>query len=297
MYFYKAFGINIKSELMIPPFESAEDYTADVVIKLGEVRHLLPLDKQYGHIFQSREGEVFFYWEQIGWFLVRDGKEVIIEPIVDAEEKLVQLPLVGVVLAVLFQQRGKLVLHASAVSVFDEAVIFVGWKGQGKSTTAAMMYERGHPMISDDIVLLEKNNGNFYIIPGFPNFKVTPETASQILGDNPLELSEIYTGAGKMFRSSSNNFQKKPILIKSICSLEDGAEVQLKQLKPQESLPILIANTYSARYSEHLLQNNQAILNFRQCADVINQVPVFRLERPKSFDKIKKIAELFEGQY
>ena len=67
-------------------------------------------------------------------------------------------------------------------------------------------------------------------------------------------------------------------------------------LTPQESISTLIANTYLARYGDQLLQNDQAKLNLRQCVNVINQVPVYRLERPKSFDLLSDLARLIEAR-
>ena len=203
----------------------------------------------------------------------------------------------GIIFAALLQQRGILALHASTVAINNEAVAFLGWKGMGKSTTAAFLYRRGHTMISDDIVAIESlATGSSSILPGIPSFKLMPETVACVLGDNPNHLSQIHTGAEKRFRSSSDNFLKSSIPIKAIYLLADGTRTQTQLLKPQEAISSLIAHTYLARFGEQLLQNNQAITNLRQCSNIVNHVPVFRLERPRALDLLDSLAELIESE-
>jgi hypothetical protein len=297
MYSYKSFGINIESEVLIPQFISAENQSAEVSIKYGEVKAHLPNGDGFERAMQIGDDEIGFYFEQVGSFLVRNGCEIVVDPYEGAEEELVRLPLIGIVMAALLQQRGKLVLHASAVSVNDKAVVFLGWKGAGKSTTSAMMYGRGHTMISDDIVALENVEiGAPLVAPGFPHFKLMPETAASVLGDDSETLSRICTGLEKRFRSSSNNFLKKEILLQAIYLLEEGDQLEAQVLRPQEAITTLIANTYLARYGKQLIQKNHAVTNLRQCSNIVNHIPVYRLVRPKSFDLLDNLAELIESQ-
>ncbi len=297
MHLYKAFGIHIKSEIHIPQFVVTEVRKVDAVIKFGEVRHLVSSEKGTDRPTQISDSELCLYWEQIGWFLVRNGREIIVEPYPGAEERLLRLPLIGTVLAALLQQRGMLVLHASAVAIGNEAVAFLGWKGRGKSTTAAMLYKRGHTMIADDIVAMKNaETGSISIVPGFPNFKLMPETAVSILGDDPDTLLPVYTGTEKLFRPFSDNFSQSDLPVRAIYALDDGTNLQAHLLNPQQAITTLIAHTYLARYGKQLLQNNQAITNLRQCSNVVNRIPVYRLERPRSIPLLEDLAKLIELQ-
>lgn len=296
MYLYKAFDTFIQSEIEIPQFIALQDHQADVSFTFGDVRSFLPNDFTDGTAIQNVKGEIGFFWHNVGWYLVRNGNEIIIEPFPNVQEEVLRLPLIGIALAALLQQRRMLVLHASAVSINNMAVVFVGGKGAGKSTTAAMFYKRGHTMISDDVVVVENSeNGLPYLVPGFPNFKLMPETATSVLGDDPKNLDEIYTGAEKYYRSSSDNFLEEKVPLKVIYQLEEGKKLRTERLNPQRSISTLIANTYLARYGKILLQNEQATLNLRQCANLINKIPVYRLERPRSFQTLIELAELVES--
>ena len=52
-------------------------------------------------------------------------------------------------------QRGRTVLHASAVSVNNSAVAIMGASGAGKSTIASWLYQKGHTLLCDDCLALE----------------------------------------------------------------------------------------------------------------------------------------------
>ncbi len=296
-YFYKAFGVRIQSEIRIPQFIEMEDGQPDISIKFGNVKNLLPPNCGDEYVIGTNKGEIFFYFDQIGWFLIQNGNEIIVESYPGVEVQLVRLPLIGIAFASVLQQRGMLILHASAVCINNEAVAFLGWKGAGKSTTSAMFYKRGHAMISDDIVAIETTeNSKPLIIPGFPNFKLMPETAAFVFGDDPDNLSRICTGAEKRYRSSYDNFLQEKVPVRAIYVLEDGDQLEAVLFKPQEAIATLIANTYLARYGKQLLQNEQAILNLRRCSNIVNSVPIYRLKRPRSLQLLDELAELVELQ-
>jgi hypothetical protein len=296
MYFYNAFGVNIDSEIRIPRFIERTSGVPDVSIRLGKVRHLMPEEKHNERLFKNQNEQVFLFWKQIGWYMTEKGSDILVELLPDVEESLIYLPLTGIVLAILLQQRGNLVLHASAVSINEQGVTFVGRKGQGKSTMAALLYERGHPMISDDVVLIERNEeGQHIIVPGFPNFKLMPEAVNRVLGDDPETLPEIYAGAEKRYRSSADNFSVGVVPLKAIYAPEEGDEISEELLSPQQALKVLISNTYSSRDPKILLHDKEAVMNLHQCTKLLGEVPVYKLTRPKSFELMNDVAELIEA--
>jgi hypothetical protein len=115
----------------------------------------------------------------IGTFLVRDGREILVDPDPDAGDALLQLALLGPVLAALLQQRGDLVLHASAVEIDGAAVGFLGGRGAGKSTMAAALLRRGYPLLTDDILAVSLEDGSPRVLPGFPQLKLWPDAVAR----------------------------------------------------------------------------------------------------------------------
>lgn len=57
-------------------------------------------------------------------------------------------------------RRGALILHASAIAAGGQALVFAGKSGAGKSTIAAMLAAAGHPMLSDELLVIAPRDGD-----------------------------------------------------------------------------------------------------------------------------------------
>lgn len=299
MYCYNAYGLGIRSALPLPELLVTAEIETDVVIQLGKVRaQFLPetIPKEgYCHLTAQF---AYFMWARIGTFLVKDGKEIIVEPFPGVEERLIRLPLLGTVLAVLLYQRGLLVLHASAVAINSGVVAFLGEKGQGKSTMAASLYKRGHHLMADDVVAVDLSDPSSpLVLSGFPQFKLWPEAVASTLGDDPETLPQLASGYEKRARRATDRFSHKPLPLRYICVLSEGLAPALKPLQPQAAILQLIANSYVARFGNQLLQGAGASAHLRQCASIVKSLPVYCLERPRSLLLLPAIAQLVEGAY
>ncbi len=297
MYNYTAYNLGICSALPLPELQTSAEVAADVTILLGRLDWSPPPDaitteEMY---FEVGPEEAYFFWEQLGKFRVARGTEIIIDPLPGVEERLLRLPLLGMIFAVLLHQRGRLVLHASAVAIDGEAIIFVGNKGHGKSTMAATLYGRGHQLIADDVVALEIDEaGQPIVIPGFPQFKLYPEAAVSSLGDDPKNLPQLADGYEKRSRRITERFVLELTPLRSIYVLGRGSALSIEPLDQQTALLTLIANSRMARFGKQLLQGAEASTHLRQCTALLAQVPVYRLERPDSLQLLPSIAQLVE---
>lgn len=295
MYFYTAYGLGIHSDVPLPELVAAADIRADVNIQIGKVDRS-PSEIDMGNYrFHMTVEEVYFVWEQLGTFLVRDGKEIIVEPFPGAEDHLIHFPILGMAMALLLHQRGFLVLHASAVAVSGGAVAFLGRRGQGKSTMAAMLYARGHNLIADDLLALDIGGTRSPIVlPGFPQFRLWPEAVAACLGDDPEVLPRLVSGCEKRARRAADRFSQRLLPLRGIYVLSEGLAPELKPLRPQEAIVQLINNSYIALVAKPLLQGEGASLHFRQCTSLIKNVPFYCLERPRSLPLLPAVAQLME---
>jgi len=62
--------------------------------RCSHVEKLSPLSEisMRGYLFHMSAESAYFFWEHLGTFLVRDGKEIIVDPLPGVEECLVRLP-------------------------------------------------------------------------------------------------------------------------------------------------------------------------------------------------------------
>jgi hypothetical protein len=73
-----------------------------------------------------------------GTLQVSHGRSIVVDAD-NADDRTAALWVLGPAMGVLLQQRGVLVLHASAVTMDGGVVAFLGHSGWGKSTMAAAM--------------------------------------------------------------------------------------------------------------------------------------------------------------
>jgi hypothetical protein len=285
---YLAYGLSIQATMPLPELVAGEtEREQEVSIRFGCVDGLPSeiLEKGWGS-FSPAPHEDYLFWQGVGSFLVRGGRDIVVDPSPELEENVLRLFILGPVLAVLLHQRGHLLLHASAVAVADEAVLFLGDTGWGKSTMAAALYARGYSLITDDVAALKANERCPMLVPGFPQLKLWPE-ALVSLGEDPETLSRCNPHFEKRARPVTQDFSLESIPIKRIYVLDKGDTPKILPLGPQEALGELIRHTYGGL-------DVGSSSHFLRCASIVNQVVMCSLRRKKSLLQLSNLVRFIE---
>jgi hypothetical protein len=269
--YYHAYGLRIESELPLPEFLAAEA-GGDVVIRFAEPNST-PLEPLVSFVQVTPE-EAILSLAEIGAFRIRAGSEITIRLAPGVETSLLQLYLVGTVMALLLYQRGFLVLHASAVEVDGSAVAFLGVSGAGKSSTAAALHTRGHRIVADDVVPVDLKALRPMASPGFPQLKLYP-TVAHSLGYHRQSLRPLHSKEGKQGCRVAREFSPSPLLLRHLYVLESGPVPHIEPLCPQQALIELIRHSYPTR-----LLHCGGVAHFQQCARLLQQIPVYHLQKP-----------------
>ncbi len=284
MFNYCAFGLEISSEIELPGIIETADSVEDVRIILGKVE--VPLQVEGPNYIVDGE-DVYLWWEDIGQIRIHGGKQITI----DAEDENQVIPFIlGPVMSLLLHQRGFLVLHGSAVRIEDGAIAFLGYRGFGKSTTAINLYKRGHPLVADDILAIKFDEKGMPIVyPGYLHVRLSDDSYNNIK-DSTGVLTPIRTIVGKLFCDASHGFSPEPVPLKGIYILEKGEDIAIKSVNSQKDLLDLIVHSTAHRIFREKDQAN----NLLQCANLINNIPVRRLEVIHSFKDLPKTIETIE---
>ena len=178
------FGLTVDSAIPLPA-PIAGTGPADVTIRFGTVP---PHARRRSH--QPAEGHsddqsVLLRVDRVGRFLVRDAREVIVDPASGAETPWIVHVLLSGVMAVVLQGRGVLTLHASAIRIGDAAAVFAGASGTGKSTLAAYLAGCGHVVQSDGFVAIVDTRATPMVLAGPATQKLWPDAAAW-LGLDPM---------------------------------------------------------------------------------------------------------------
>ena len=53
-------------------------------------------------------------------------------------------------------------MHGVALSIFNQGIILAGLPGIGKSQLALSLLDRGHALVSDDLICIEEQGGHCF---------------------------------------------------------------------------------------------------------------------------------------
>ena len=247
------------------------------------------------HIGEHKEKkEVFLDFPRVGRFLVRAGKEILIDPAPTSDAGEVRAYLLGTAFGMLCHQRGITPLHASAINLDDGCVAFVGASGAGKSTLVAALARRGHEIISDDVCFLQLDGkGSVQLGPGIERIRLWAD-AMYALGYDGPEVEQEMHGYNKYFvpvRSPRSQLDRRRLCrVYELQPSPDGA-IEVSSLQGGTAVEVLMQNVYRLSLAERLGYKPHA---FVACAAAARNVPVFRLTRPKHFHVLEETIEVLE---
>ena len=165
---YVISGLTVQSEIELPSaiHAIAPPLTPEITIRSGVLPERLPGPARSGLDWQCSDDSFLLDVPTVARFLIRSGAEIVFSRHAGCDEGDLTLFLVGTCLAAVLQQRGRLVLHASAVAVNGKAMIFCGDSGAGKSTLAATLAARGYALMNDDVCSLSRTaDGRYEVHP------------------------------------------------------------------------------------------------------------------------------------
>lgn len=288
MFSYYAYGMGIHSEIEIPEFISSPT-KSDVTITINREASLSDYLSEeilaYPWALNLSREKAIVYVKDMGIFLINDGNKIVWNPAPQASEQVARFYAVGTVMAILLYQRQFLVLHGSVIDLDGEAVIFLGNSGDGKSSTAAALHAAGYKLVNDDVAPITLGDHAAFLQPGFPQIKMSPETANA-LGYDFESLPLIHPQESKRGYRPKHNFRRSPLPIKRIYVLGYGTEFSSTPI--ESSLATMELSRHSRPTT--LYQRGDA-LHFYQCADLVKEQTIYRLVRPKDLKLLPKIAD------
>lgn len=293
-YGYRAYGFAIRSDLAMPELEPDSAEAADVTIRLGSIARPMP-EPPAGTRFEFGPDAQYLAWLRVGRFLIRDARDIDVDPALDAGEPLLRLPLLGPVMAVLLHFRGMLVLHASAIAIGGRSAVFLGDKQAGKSTTAAALVAAGHRLIADDVVAIDSSvSDGPWIAPAFPQLKLERDAAASLIGDRAVTLPPVLPGFEKRQHRLTGRFSHDRVAPTRIYVLARGPKTAAIPLAPGEALASLIRFSYITRFGTRALNGAAVGVHFKRCAELVDAVGVSRLEVPTGLDRLGEVVKLVE---
>lgn len=208
---------------------------------------------------------------------------------------LVEIRLLGPVLAYWLEQRGAAALHASAVVVGDRTAVFLSTHGGGKTGLAAALLRAGGALLTDDLLPVEERGGVFLGHPGYPQMRMWPDEATWFLGgcdDLPLVHPELSKRRVPVGPDGFGAFRDRPAPLARFYLPDRRPEphgaVEIHPVAPRDAVIELVRHSFSPFLVEAAgLQPGR----FDRFARLARQVPVRRLSYPSGFDRLSSVVE------
>lgn len=185
--------------------------------------------------------------------------------------------LLGPVLGIVLRLRGVICLHASAVSMGGKAIAFVGVEGAGKSTIAALFAQKGHAVLSDDIVALLEREDSFYVPPAYPFLNLWPRSFAMLSVSPCKVLPGSTTEEKRPLVLDDTQFQYKELPLVGIYLVGERAAGSrapfIVGLAPQHALMSLVANTYGNKALDRFMRAKE----FSLLGRLVKMLPVRRV--------------------
>jgi hypothetical protein len=299
LFSYLVSGLSVASELALPgliALESGDPQSADVTIRAGEVPATLEDAELSGVNWQIAPDRFLFEVPGVVRILLTGGSEIMfaLEQGSSIEEAAIFISSTG--FGILLHQRGRIVLHASAVRVRDSAVLFCGPSGAGKSTLAAALVDAGYDLVTDDFCGISTH------ADGTP--WVEPDGRQLKLWQNSIDKLSLAGRRAAPVRPAIEKYYVEPRAA-TAAALPLSAIYVLREARPPHAAGIERPNIVDGGL---MVRNNayrpvmvrrmaQADLYFQAAATISQRAGVFTLTREMNFTQMPVVLDWLEAHW
>ncbi|MCZ4500603.1 MAG: HPr serine kinase protein [Marmoricola sp.] len=284
---YTCYGLTLSSEIALP--DLGEPLTdagpADVVVRFGPLEAPPASAEQLPYSLWRDGSRCGVLVPDVGRYEARDGNEVVIDALPDADPRAIRLFLLGTVLGAVMMQRDHLVLHGNAIRVGDAVAVVVGHSGAGKSTLAAEFDRRGFDVLSDDVVPVDADG---LAVPGHPRIKLWDDALAR-LGVATDGLERINDDHEKFqLPLRRNEIAALPLRWVYVLERHAGTELDVVGVHGAATFGLLHEHTYR----NELVHGPEAVAqHLRQCARLVSGARVSLVRRPAATMTVEATAD------
>ena len=298
MFSYLISGLSVESDLTLPGLIALPHPPAahDVRLHAGSVPKEMDGAVNIGPNWQIAPDRITMTVPNIVRMLITDGRDMTYELLDGTSATDAAIFLSGTGFGILLHQRGRIVLHASAVRVRDQAVLFCGQSGAGKSTLAAALVEAGYDLVTDDFCgITMRDDGTPWVEPDGRQLK---------LWQNSIDRLALADRTTAPVRTQLEKFYVEPRTVIS-APLPLAAVYILREARPPD-LPgierpnivdgalLIRSNAYRPLMVERM---DQQALYFQAAATIGQRSGVFTLTRAMDFERFPTVIGWLEDHW
>ena len=220
---------------------------------------------------------------EVGRYLIRDGREIVVAAAAGASERDLRLFLLGSAFGALLHQRGLMPLHANAIDLGGRAIALCGPSGAGKSTIAAWFNDRGHAVLADDVCVIGfDESGRAVARQGLRRLRLWRD-ALEASGRRSAEFEPSSDRLGdardKFDVPIDGGRDPAPVPVAAVYLLDRAAHGRASGIVPLQGIgavETLVSNTYRGGLLPAIGGTGEHLMT---CVRIAAQVPIFRVDR------------------
>lgn len=238
------------------------------------------------------------------------------EPFDDARRTLLELRLLGPVLAFWLERSGRTVLHAAAVTVEGRAAVFLSSNHGGKTSLATALMKAGRPLLTDDVLAVEEaaeagtdgTTDGFRAHAGYPQMRLWPADVERFLpeetaGSPTSSFPRVHPGFDKVRvpvgpggLGAFDRASRPPGCIylpdRREPDQNGGEEVEISGVSRRDAVLALLRHSFLPRLVAAMGWQERRL---DQLARLATAVPVRRLTYPSGHEHLPVVAEAIVG--
>lgn len=281
MYFYKMYGLTIKSTFFLPEaVECALVEEPDVFLELGHPPDKELQEAKAGKLCRLEKEVAWFYLENWGMFYVEHGNHIIVWKETEMLTDLARNSyVIGTTMGLLLFQRDIIPIHSGAVEKNGVCILVVGDSGSGKSTNTDRLREKGCQFVSDDVAAVNIVGGKVMVSPSFPQQKLCRDAALR-QGYALEDLIYIDENRDKYAIRLKSGYVTENLPLGLILELEptEEEELSISKICGLDKIKLLYRNIYRGYAWNEMGMSRQVQENILHIAE---QVPMYVCRRPR----------------
>lgn len=288
MYYYRAFGVNIRSEIALDAVAETDACAA------GEWVEIVCRQVPSGVRDLDDGNDLIGTAEGLLRCRISNGTQIVVDALPGADRGLLRSLLIGELMAALLRQRGYLVLHGAAVARDGAAIGFLGNSGWGKSTLASHFTQRGYTFLTDDVLVVDLSGEEPMVIPGPAHVKLNEDVAKLVVEESFDALRPVHGQTRKRLAEHRESELRGSTPLHSLYLLERVARPApgIDDLSGNSALLELIRHTRAQRL---ITSPAFQAKHLAQCQTLLRRVRMGVLHRPRSLERLSDVAEAVEN--
>lgn len=195
--------------------------------------------------------------------------------------------------AYLFYQRGKLVLHGSAIEINGRAFLFIGISTSGKSFFASNLLDNSK-LITEDICVIDMIDDSFYVRPSIPIIKL--DNPSIITSKNIKSVHKLIDKRNrKAVLLENSKFSSNPVKIEACFVLSFSDKFSIKKTGFDKSFASMLLSSFKSNPALSSKIHDSNI--HHNIGDFLNTIPLYNIKRDINFNDFNVISKFINKTF